>query len=111
METQSSEDRPEPTRAEIDQSTGPMLLEFGAEWCGYCIALRPHVEQLLREHPQVQHISIEDGHGLPLGRSFRVKLWPTLVFLRDGKVVQTLVRPSPNETRAAFEATTFGGEP
>ena len=110
METQSSEQRPEPTRAEIDQSTGPVLLEFGAQWCGYCIALRPYVQKLLQEHARVQHIQIEDGPGLPLGRSFRVKLWPTLVFLRDGKVVQTLVRPSPDETRAAFGAT-FGGEP
>ena len=36
---------------------------------------------------------MEDGPGQPLGRSFRVKLWPTLVFLRDGQEVARLVRP------------------
>ncbi len=83
--------------------TGPVVLEFGADWCGYCNALRPHLAKLLREYPQVKHIRIEDGKGLPLGRSFRVKLWPTLVFMRDGQVIRILVRPAPDDTRVAFE--------
>ncbi|MBS0495898.1 MAG: thioredoxin family protein, partial [Proteobacteria bacterium] len=41
----------------------------------------------------VQHLKVEDGPGRPLGRSYRVKLWPTLVFLRDGQEVSRLVRP------------------
>ena len=42
----------------------------------------------------MRHIKIEDGSGRPLGRSFRVKLWPTLVFLRDGVEVARVVRPT-----------------
>ena len=42
----------------------------------------------------MHHLKIEDGRGKPLGRSFRVKLWPTLVFLRDGEEVARLVRPT-----------------
>jgi len=42
----------------------------------------------------VRHLKIEDGPGRPLGRSFRVKLWPTLVFLRDGVEVARVVRPA-----------------
>jgi thioredoxin 1 len=41
----------------------------------------------------VRHVKVEDGSGRPLGRSYRVKLWPTLVFLRDGQEVARLVRP------------------
>ena len=41
----------------------------------------------------MRHLKIHDASGKPLGRSFRVKLWPTLVFLRDGREVATLVRP------------------
>jgi thioredoxin 1 len=37
---------------------------------------------------------VEDGSGRRLGRSFAVKLWPTLVFLRDGEEISRLVRPS-----------------
>jgi thioredoxin len=96
----------EPTRAEIDQLPGSVLLEFGTSWCGYCRALRPQLMALLVEFPDVRHIRIEDGKGQPLGRSFRVKLWPTLVFLRDGQVVRQAVRPAPAEVRAGLEAIT-----
>ena len=46
---------------------------------------------------KVRHIKIEDGSGRPLGRSFRVKLWPTLVFLRDGVELARVVRPANAE--------------
>jgi thioredoxin 1 len=42
----------------------------------------------------VRHLRVEDGPGRALGRSFGVKLWPTLVFLRDGREVDRLVRPT-----------------
>src|SRR5689334_19798424 len=84
----------EPTRGEVEQLTGPVLLEFGTDWCGYCRALRPHLDALLERHPEVRHIKVEDGPGRPLGRTFRVKLWPTLVFMRDGRVVRQEARPT-----------------
>lgn len=96
----------EPTREEIDSASGLMLLEFGAGWCGHCQGLSPTVKALLDQQPQVRHVRIADGRGKSLGRSFRVKLWPTLVFLRDGQVVTQLVRPSPDEARQAFEQFT-----
>ena len=92
----------EPTRAEVDAIPGPVVLEFGASWCGHCQALRPRLDALLREFPGVTHTWVEDGQGKPLGRSFRVKLWPTLVSLRDGQVVSQLVRPSSDEIAKGF---------
>lgn len=96
----------EPSRAEVEQMPGPVVLEFGASWCGHCHALRSHLSKLLEEFPQVNHLKVEDGPGQPLGRSFRVKLWPTLVFLRDGKALHQAVRPSPAEVRKGLEAIT-----
>ncbi len=73
---------------------GPTLLEFGTDWCGFCMAAQPAVAQALQAYPGVRHIKAEDGPGRPLGRSFRVKLWPTLVLMHDGRELERLVRPS-----------------
>jgi len=83
----------EPSRADIDALEGPALLEFGSPACGYCRAAHPLLASALAGHPRVRHVKVADGSGRPLGRSFRVKLWPTLVFLRDGREVARLVRP------------------
>ncbi len=83
----------EPSRAEIDALSGPSLLEFGTDWCGHCRRAQPLIAEALGRHPGVRHLRVIDGPGRPLGRSFGVKLWPTLVFLSEGREVSRLVRP------------------
>ena len=98
-----------PTRAEIDATPGPLLLEFGTDWCGHCRAARPVVAQALAAHPGVRHLRVEDGPGRALGRGFAVRLWPTLVFLRDGQEVDRLVRPrEANAVALALQALSQG---
>jgi thioredoxin 1 len=87
----------EPSRAEVDTYPGATVLEFGAPWCPHCQAVQPLLEKAFIHHPGVRHIKIEDGKGKPLGRSYRVKLWPTLIFLRDGSEVERLVRSGDQE--------------
>lgn len=84
----------EPARADVDALSGPAVVEFGAPWCGFCIGAQPLIEKAFDGHDHVRHIKIEDGPGRRLGRSYRVKLWPTLVFLKDGVEVARLVRPA-----------------
>ena len=88
----------EPTRAEVDSMTGLVVIEFGTAWCGHCQAAQPLLESVLSEYPDVEHLKIEDGKGKPLGRSYRIKLWPTLIFLRDGQESERLVRPVNERT-------------
>ena len=95
---------PEPKRAEVDRLAGPTVLEFGSPWCGYCRAAQPLLASALAGHPDVRHIKIADASGRPLGRSFNIKLWPTLVFLRDGQETARLVRPSDASTIASVLA-------
>lgn len=84
---------PEPGRTQVDALTGPVVLEFGTGWCSFCRAAQPLLAASFADHPGVRHLKVEDGSGRRLGRSFGVKLWPTLVFLRDGGEVTRLVRP------------------
>jgi len=84
----------EPTRQEIDATSEPIVIEFGASWCGYCQAAQADISAVLERHSSVRHIKVEDGKGKPLGRSFKVKLWPTLVYVENGIEVGRVVRPN-----------------
>jgi thioredoxin 1 len=84
----------EPARAEVDALAGGTVLEFGTSWCGWCRSAQPLIANALAAHPELRHIKVEDGPGRRLGRSFRVKLWPTLIFMKDGQEVARLTRPA-----------------
>jgi thioredoxin 1 len=93
-----------PSLADVQAWQGLTLLEFGTEWCGHCRAAQPLIAQALAAQPHWQHCKVEDGPGRSLGRSYRVKLWPTLVLLRDGQEVGRLVRPSGADVVTALTA-------
>jgi thioredoxin 1 len=84
----------EPLRVEIDREHGPLLLEFGSGTCPHCRAAEPLIAEALAGLDSLRYIKIQDGSGRPLGRSFKVTLWPTLIFLKDGKEVTRVVRPA-----------------
>lgn len=81
------------TREAVDATRDLLLLDFGTDWCGHCVAARPSVDAWLDAHGDVRHVRVEDARGRPLGRSFRVKLWPTLVLVRHGEELARVVRP------------------
>ncbi|WP_437882808.1 thioredoxin family protein [Pseudomonas sp. LRF_L74] len=83
----------QPEREQVDALDGPTLIVFGTDWCGYCQAAQPLIDRALARHPRVRALMVEDGSGRVPGRSFRVKLWPTLIFMRDGEERARLVRP------------------
>ena len=81
------------TREQVDALPGATVLQFGTDWCGYCRAAEDPIESVLGGADDLRRILVEDGKGRPLGRSYQVKLWPTLVFLVDGVEVARVVRP------------------
>jgi thioredoxin 1 len=84
----------EPPQDAVEKLPGPAVIEFGTNWCGYCKAAQPLIEAAFAGHENVRHIKVEDGKGRPLGRAYRVTLWPTLIFLRDGAEIARVVRPT-----------------
>ena len=89
-----------PERHELDVSQGAVVVEFGTPWCGYCQAAQPLIDEVIGQAAGVWHVRVEDGKGKRLGRSYQVRLWPTLIFLKDGQEQARCVRP---ESRQALE--------
>lgn len=94
----------EPTRADVDALSGLTVLEFGTAWCPHCIGAQPLLREALAARDDVRHLKIEDGPGRPLGRSYRIKLWPSVLLLRDGVEVARAVRPTVREDVEALLA-------
>lgn len=102
MPMQASYQPNPPCREEIDALEGTTLIEFGTAWCGHCQAVQPALRDILGQYPKLRHLKVEDGKGRPLGRSFRVTLWPTLILMRNGKEIARLVRPGREQIRQAL---------
>lgn len=83
----------QPERVDIEAMGGVVALDFGTNWCGYCQAAEPAIDGALADYPGVAHVKVEDGPGRKLGRSFRIKLWPTVVVLKEGVEVARVTRP------------------
>jgi thioredoxin 1 len=91
-----------PSRSDLDALPGDVLVQFGVDWCSHCQAADPAIAQAMQAHPQLAHLRIEDGAGRALGRSFKVKLWPTLVLMHRGQELARLVRPTQAEQVQEF---------
>ena len=95
-----------PSRDDVDRLRGATVVEFGTPWCGHCQRAQPLIEQALKDRADIAHVKVEDGPGQRLGRSFGVKLWPTLVVLKDGREVARVVRPQDAQAvQDALQAT------
>ena len=66
-----------PAREDVDALPGATVVEFGTNWCGHCTAAQPLISDAFASHRNVRHLKVEDGPGRRLGRSYRIKLWPT----------------------------------
>ena len=94
-----------PTRDAVDRLPGATVVEFGTPWCSHCQRAQPLIAAALQTRADITHIKVEDGPGQRLGRSYGVKLWPTLVFLHNGQEVARLVRPQGlEELQSALQA-------
>ena len=72
---------------EVMHSDKPVLLDFYADWCGPCRMVAPLVEEIAAEHPEYLICKVNVDDEPALAQEFGVQSIPTLVVLKDGKIV------------------------
>lgn len=71
-----------------ETSSGRVLVDFYATWCGPCKMLAPFVEKLAEQHPEVKVLKVDVDEVGDLAQSFEVYSIPTLLYFEDGKIVR-----------------------
>ena len=81
---------------DVLQATGPVLVDFWAEWGGPCKAIGPALEEIAGEYAgklTVAKVNIDENPQTPT--NYNVRGIPTLVLFKDGKPVATKVGAAP----------------
>ena len=74
--------------AEVMRSDKPVLLDFWASWCGPCRMVLPIVEEIAAERSDIKVGKINVDEQPELAARFSVMSIPTMVVMKDGKVVR-----------------------
>lgn len=72
-------------------STGIVLIDFFADWCGPCKMLAPIVEEIAQKNPGIKVYKVNVDEENALAVKFRVMSIPTLVVFKDGEQIKTSV--------------------
>ena len=87
---------------EVLQSDKPVLVDFWATWCGPCRIVAPSIEQLAAEYEGKAVIGkVDVDHNPQTAMAFGVRSIPTLLFFKDGQVVDQLIGAAPKKTLAS----------
>ena len=90
--------------AEVTNSDKPVLIDFWASWCGPCRMLSPIVDEVSEETSKVKVGKVNIDEQPNLARQFGVMSIPTLVVVKDGKVVEQTVGARPKSDVLALIA-------
>jgi len=82
---------------EVMRSDKPVLLDFWAPWCGPCRMVVPIVEEIARERSDVKVGKVNVDEQPELAGQFGVMSIPTLVVMKNGKIVKQAMGARPKQ--------------
>ena len=82
-------------QSEVMDSEQPVLLDFWAPWCGPCRMVAPIVEEIARERKDIKVGKVNVDEQPELASRFGVMSIPTLVVMKDGKIVNQAMGARP----------------
>lgn len=80
---------------EVLNSDKPVLMDFWAPWCGPCRMVAPLVEEIAKERPDIKVVKINVDEEQELAMQFGVMSIPTLVVMKNGKIVNQVTGARP----------------
>ena len=81
--------------SEVLNSDKPVLLDFFASWCGPCRMVGPILDEIAEEREDIKVCKVDIDQQPELASRFRVMSVPTLMVLKDGKIVEQSIGAKP----------------